>query len=203
MNGLRKPPTDSELRGSFLGEESPGVSEMLKRPYPGEYESRHFFGSSSAILVRPIKKDDALLLVKFFRSLSPRTVFLRFLANLQDLPLEWVKQFTDIDYDRDVAMVALEETDLEDSIIGVCRIMRKPGSTRGELAVVVADAWQERGIGTLLMERSIHIAGELGMRSLWALVSAENDRVISLAEKFGFRLKEVSESGHGELEMEL
>lgn len=203
MNGLRKPPTASELRESLPSETSPLSSEMLGKPYPKEYESRQFLGSSLGILVRPIKRDDALLLVRFFRSLSPRTVFLRFLANLQDLPLEWVKQFTDIDYGRDVAMVALEEKDSEDRIIGVCRIMRKPGSARGELAVVVADAWQERGIGTLLMERSIRIAKELGMRSLWGLVAAENDRVISLAEKFGFRLKEVSESGHAELEMDL
>ncbi len=203
MNGLRKPPTDSEFRGSFLNEESPRASEMLGKPYPREYESTHFLGDSSAVLVRPIKREDAHLLVEFFKSLSPRTVFLRFLANLQALPPEWVRQFTDIDYGRDVAMAALEEQDSEDAIIGVCRIMRKPGSAGGELAVVVADAWQERGIGTLLMERSIRIARELGMRTLWALVAAENDRVISLAEKFGFRLKEISDSGHCELEMEL
>lgn len=100
-------------------------------------------------------------------------------------------------------MVAVEESDLRNRIIGVCRIMRKHGSVKGEIAVVVGDAWQEKGIGTLLLERSIQIARELGMRTLWGLTSCENTRVIEMAEKYGFRLKEASESGHCELEMEL
>lgn len=158
---------------------------------------------SLTVFIRPIKREDAHLLVEFFRCLSPRTVFLRFLTNLQALPLEWVKEFTDIDYGRDVALVALEEADLQEKIIGVCRVMRKTGSTRGEIAAVVGDAWQDRGIGTILLERTIQVARELEMRTLWGLVSSDNARVIAMAEKYGFRLKEVSESGHCELELEL
>jgi acetyltransferase len=176
---------------------------LLESPYPSQYERRFFSGDGALLLIRPIKPDDATLLVDFFDYLSEQTIFYRFLANLENLPPEWVEHFTRIDYNRDVALVVVEKSDGKDRILGVCRIMRNPGSTRGEVAIVVGDQWQGNAIGSALLSQCIQIARELGMHSLWGLLSTENSKALSLAEKFGFRPKGHSELGTMEVEMTL
>lgn len=157
-----------------------------RSPYPYYYESKAFTRTGALSIIRPIKRDDAARLIEFFDTLSPETVFFRFLADLKSLPLEWVRRFTDIDYGQDVAMVALEGADDEERIIGVCRIMRNPRSDNGEIAVVVGDSWHNQGIGTILLKRSLRIARELGFRKVWGLVSAHNEKVSRMAARLGF-----------------
>lgn len=181
----------------------PGTFGLLESPYPSHYERRFFTNDGALLLVRPIKPDDAALLVDFFSCLSPQTIFNRFLTHLKRLPPEWIESFTRIDYDRDVALVAVQKFDLREMILGVCRILQCPGSARGEVAVVVGDQWQGKGIGSFLLEQCIRIARDLGMRSLWGLVSTENSKVLALAEKFGFQATSYSEPGTTELEITL
>jgi acetyltransferase len=181
----------------------PGSVGLLESPYPSQYERRFFTNDGALLLIRPIKPDDAALLVDFFSCLSAQTIFYRFLTHLKRLPPEWIEHFTHIDYDRDVALVAVEKSDLREMILGVCRIMRSPGSTRGEVAVVVGDRWQGKGIASALLKHCTGIARELGMRSLWGLVSTENGKALALAEKFGFKAKSYSELGTTELEITL
>ncbi len=179
----------------------PGSFGLLESPYPSQQEKRFFTNDGALLLIRPIKPDDAALLVEFFNCLSVQTIFYRFLTYLKSLPPEWIEHFTRIDYDRDMALVAVKKFGLEEMILGVCRIMRCPGSTRGEVAVVVGDQWQGNGIASALLKQCIRIAGELGMRSLWGLVSTENSKARALGEKFGFQAKSYSELGTTELEM--
>ncbi|MEJ2717611.1 MAG: GNAT family N-acetyltransferase [Deltaproteobacteria bacterium] len=171
--------------------------------YPRQYEKTMLTKDGMAIFLRPIKPEDGALLVKFFNTLSPETIFFRFLSHLKTLPSEWVEHFTQIDYDREVAMIAVEQSDAEERILGVCRIMRSSGSTRGEAAVVVGDQWQGRGIGSLLLKECLRIAKELGMRTVWGLFDAENKKALRLAGKFGFAPKTHPELGTTELEMSL
>lgn len=187
-------------RGSgWLGH--PNSFDLFRAPYPTHYERWVFVKDGSLVLTRPIKPQDAALLVKLFQELSPASVYFRFLSNVRSLPEEWVHHFTRIEYDRDVAMVAVRRSKGEERILGVGRIMRSPGSTRGEVAVVVADAWQGKGIGTVLLKTCIRIAEELGMRSLWGLVSLDNERIITMAAKLGFTRK--PQCGEGLLELEM
>ena len=78
--------------------------------------------------------------------------------------------------------------------------MRKPGATKGEIAVVVGDIWQRKGIGSVLLEHCIQIAREIGITSLWALVSVDNSVALALAEKFGFSQKVSPDLETAELE---
>jgi acetyltransferase len=181
----------------------PGSFGLLESPYPSQYERRFFTNDGALLLIRPIKADDAALLVDFFSRLSAQSIFYRFLTHLKSLPPDWIEHFTRIDYDRDVALVAVEKSDLREMILGVCRIMRCSGSTKGEVAVVVGDQWQGRGIAAALLKQCIGIARELGMRSLWGLVSTENAKALALAEKFGFQATSYSELGTTELEITL
>jgi acetyltransferase len=178
----------------------PGSHGMLESPYPRQYERHMFTRDGALLLIRPIKRQDGSLLVDFFSGLSPRTVFYRFLTCLKSLPPEWVEYFTRIDYERDVALVAVEKSASKERILGVCRIMRRPGSLKGEIAVVVSDPRQGSGIGSTLLEECIRIASELGMKSLWGLVSVENTKAQALAKKYGFTEKGQPELGSTELE---
>jgi len=193
----------SRGRVSASGCRLPHLLDVVRAPYPSQYEKEFFEMEGSRIFLRPIKPEDARLLAEFFNTLSRQTILNRFLRRIDIIPAEWIRRFTCIDYDRDVAMVAAEETDAGERILGVCRIMRYPFCNKGEIAVVVGDQWQGRGIGTKLLETSIDIARALGIRSLWAVASANNQQVLDLAEKFGFAIKIDVGSGLCELEMTL
>ena len=175
----------------------------LDPPYPSQYQRKFLTKDNVLISIRPVKPDDAQLLVDFFNNLSPRTIYYRFLTYLKTLPSEWVERFTRIDYEQDVALLALTKPAPEETLLGVCRIMRKPGSTSGEVAVVVSDSWQGKGIGSALLEHSIRIAGELGMRTVWGLVSGDNEGALALAAKFGFHLRPSAEPYNKEVERTL
>ena len=171
--------------------------------YPRRHEKNISTSDGLAVFLRPIRPDEGLLLERFFDTLSPETIFYRFLTHLKELPPEWVEHFTHIDYDRDVAMIAVEQSRAEERILGVCRIVRSAESSRGEAAVVVADQWQGKGIGTCLLKESLRIAKELGTQTVWGLFDAENKKALALAGKFGFAPKTHPEFGTTELEISL
>ncbi len=170
-------------------------------PYPLHYETRALAKDGSEIIMRPIKPEDAPLLVEFFNTLSQRTVFLRFFGELKELPPKWVRHFTRINYARDVAIIAVDELESREQILGVCRIMREGETTKGEYAVVVADAWQGRGIGIMLSEYSIKIARRLGTTSIWGIVSPDNSKMIDMARQLGFSVKMDEEAAVVQIEM--
>jgi len=183
------------------GFDIPGPFDIFEAPYPAHYQTKAFTKDGSLISIRPIRSDDEALLLDLFNRLSKDTISFRFLADLKSLPGEWLHYFTRIDYAQDVAMVAVKEIESRERILGVCRVMRKPGSTRGEIAVVVADNWQGKGIGKILLQRSIRISKELGIRVVWGIVSSENKRFLAMAEKLGFSSKLDAEAGLYEIEM--
>lgn len=185
------------------GFEFPGAFNVFQGRYPSKYEMKMFAKDGTKIRVRPIKPEDATLLVDLFNSLSPASVFFRFLRHLKSLSPAMLDHFTRIDYDHNVAMVALLKTDAGEKMVGVCRVMRPYGSTKGEIAVVVADEWQGKGIGAKLMEICIQASRELGMKSLWGLVSSRNTTIIALARKLGFTLNEDPEADTFEIEIAL
>jgi|GEM_PF-227908 len=191
------------VSGLTSGFEFPGAFNVFQGRYPSKYEMKMFAKDGTKIRLRPIKPEDAPMLVDLFNSLSPSSVFFRFLRHLKCLPPAMLDHFTRIDYDHNVAMVALHRTDTGERMVGVCRVMRPYGSTKGEIAVVVADEWQGKGIGAKLMEVCIQISRELGMKSLWGLVSSRNTTIIALADKLGFTLKQDPEADTFEIEIEL
>ena len=167
-----------------------GIPEPYSRSsYPAGQRTEAALKDGAIISVRPIRPEDTPLLVEFFNGLSEDSIVFRFLGPLKALPAEWVMRFTRIDYTQDVALVAAKEIESRERLLGVCRIMRKPRSTSGELAVVIDDAWQGKGLGKMLSQRCIGIAKGLGMKSIWGIVSAQNKKFLALAEKLGFTIE--------------
>ena len=112
-------------------------------------------------------------------------------------------RFTQLDYDRDMALVAMERSQPEEKILGVASLMSKAGGIEPVFAVVVGDPWQGKGIGVALMEHLIAIARERGMASICGFVLAENTHMLALARKFGFDISKVPNEAQYELRKDL
>jgi acetyltransferase len=186
-------PCAVDARILVAASEVPSPMHLVISPYPNQYEARITTRSGLELLVRPIKPEDASLLVELFDALSPRSIFLRFFSPMRALPPDMLARFTQIDYDRDMALVAIEETQGQERMLGVARLMGDLDGVQGDFAVLVGDPWQGKGVGAELLKRLMRIARERGFRSLTGTVLAQNTTMLALARKLGF----VIEKGAG------
>ena len=164
---------------------------LVISPYPDQYEVSRQIKGGPDLFIRPIKPEDAPLLLEFLQGLSRESIYYRFFSPLKSFSKKMLGRFTQIDYDRDMALVAMEKSQSEGKILGVARLMSKAGGIEPEFAVVVGDSWQGKGIGAALMEHLIGIAKERGIASIWGFVLAENIRMVALARKLGFSISRV------------
>jgi GNAT superfamily N-acetyltransferase len=138
------------------------------------------------VFIRPIGKGDAALERAFIKRLSPETRRMRFLGQLSEPSDDLVRALTDIDYQRDMAFVALVDYKGKPREIGVSRYSTGPDGATCECAVTVSDEWQQKGLGTLLMRHLIDVARSRGIRTMMSLDSAGNLPMRDLAEFLGF-----------------
>ncbi len=176
---------------------------LVISPYPGHLEMDIVTKSGLKIFVRPIKPEDAPLLDEFFHTLSPRTIYFRFFRPLKSLSYEMLARFTQIDYDRDVVLIALDQRGADGKILGVVRLMGDPDVTRAEFAVVIGDAWQGKGVGLALLENAIAIARRRGIQHVWGYVLPENTNMLALGRKLGFTVLRIPEGRGYELRIDL
>jgi acetyltransferase len=163
------------------------------RPYPIQYIGEWTMKDGRPVTIRPIRPEDEPLMVKFHETLSDRSVYLRYLHLLklsQRVAHERLTRICFIDYDREMALVA-EHTDPntgEKQIIGVGRLQKLHGTPEAELATVVSDAYQGRGLGPELVRRLIEIARNEKVRKIRADVLADNAVMHRILAKAGFKL---------------
>ena len=160
-------------------------------PYPGHYEKRVVTRTGLEVFMRPVKPEDAPLLLDLFNSLSSRTRYFRFFTPLKTLPRKLLIGFTQIDYRKDMALAALYQTEKEEKILAVARFISRPDQADTEFAVVVRDEWQGKGVGRVLLENLILIAGERRIESMSGYVLSENIHMLSLARTLGFHLSKI------------
>jgi RimJ/RimL family protein N-acetyltransferase len=140
----------------------------------------------SRALVRPIRPEDRERLRDGLARLSPRTRYLRFHSPVRRLSEEQLTYLTDIDYESHMAWVALDPEDLEEPGMGVARYVRlKDDPGVAEAAITVADRYQGRGLGTILLELLTRSAMENGIHTLRNYVLADNEAMLEILEQFG------------------
>ncbi|MCU1692242.1 MAG: CoA-binding domain protein [Frankiales bacterium] len=164
-------------------------------PYPRHWEADAVLADGGTVHLRPITPDDADRLRAFHSRLSPDTVYNRFFTMMRVLPARDVERFTTVDHDERAAVVAL----LRDEIVGVVRYERLPGTADAEVAVVVEDAHQGRGLGPLLLEHLIAAARERGVERFVADVLPSNRRMLEVFRSVGFELTRAMADGYVEL----
>jgi acetyltransferase len=164
------------------------------RPYPSELE-KTFEHRGVRYRVRPIQPEDEPALVQAFSRLSPEDVRMRFFAPLRSLSHEMAARLTQIDYDREMALVLAEEHGgkVAPEFVGIVRIAADPDFDKAEFAIIVLSHVQGRGIGRLLMDQIIAYAKARGIRQVFGDVLAENQRMLNLARDLGFTLKSMAE----------
>lgn len=162
---------------------------MAIHPYPAHM--RHTFQArdGSEIVIRPIRPEDAEIEQAFVRNLSDASRYLRFMATLKELTREALVRFTQIDYDREMALIAVTERGGEEVQVGVARYTITPDGEGCEFAIVVADEVQGTGLGSRMLRSLMEAARARGLHEMVGETLSTNDPMRALAERMGFRVR--------------
>ncbi len=166
-----------------------GYPHMAIHPYPVELIGDVALRDGAVLHLRPIRPEDAELERDFVGGLSEQSRYYRFFYRFTELTPSMVARFTQVDYDRELALVAVvnpPQPGAQPSFAGVARYIANPDQTSAEFAVVVADVWQRRGVATVLMRRLIGCATRRGFRELSGIVLRENEAMLMLVRSLGF-----------------
>ena len=159
-------------------------SRLAIRPYPNQWEAHAETQSGMRILIRPIRPADEMLYGAFLGKLSAEDIRFRFLSPKKEFSHNFVARFTQIDYARAMAFVALSEN--QEELLGVARLAADPDYTSAEYAVIVRSDLKGRGIGWALMHHLIRYAESEGLRDLHGDVLAANERMLKMCREHGF-----------------
>jgi acetyl coenzyme A synthetase (ADP forming)-like protein len=163
------------------------MAEAREAEYPAQYETEVLLKDGSRILLRPIRTDDIERWLEFISRLSHRTKYLRF-HSVPKLGREDAIRFCSVDYDNAFAFVAEVLRDRRRDIIAIGRYYRIPHKPSAEVALVIEDAYQGKGIGTKLMEWLANVARDNGITTFEASVLAENREMMNVFKGYGFHV---------------
>ncbi len=169
-------------------------AHMAIHPYPSHLVTRVQLADGTDLVVRPIRPEDAEIEAQFVRNLSPEAKYFRFMQSVRELTPEMLIRFTQIDYDRELALIAVVQEGSRDVQIAVTRYGTNPDGESCEFAIVVADAWQHRGIGTRLLALLMEAARAKGFKLMEGEVLAENVPMLNLVRRLGFTVRQEPES---------
>ena len=158
---------------------------LVISPYPKKYETTWRMRDGRTVLLRPIKPEDEPLWLEMFQNFSEESVRYRFFNIIKDTPHEVRVRYSNIDYDREIGIVA-ELTEGRRQILGVVRLIIEPDGKTGEIAFIVADPWQGLGLGTKMVDHMIEICKDKGLETVYAFMLPDNYRAIRLLKKMGF-----------------
>ncbi|MGD9831933.1 MAG: GNAT family N-acetyltransferase [Piscinibacter sp.] len=140
------------------------------------------------VTLRPIRPDDAAMEAAFVRQLSDQSRYQRFMGTVRELPEAKLRELTDVDGVRHVALVATATIDRQETELGVARYVVDDSGRRCEFAIAVADAWQGSGLAGLLMGRLVEIARARGLEVMDGSVLATNTAMLHFARQLGFEV---------------
>ncbi len=174
---------------AWIGLRAPGERGVLAiAPYPAELAER-WDAHGEVFVIRPIRPEDAEAHAALFRRLSPEDVRFRFFSALRALSAEQVARMTQVDYDREMAFVAVREASGE--TVGACRLVREPYSDRAEFAILVERSMRGRGLAQHLMQRIIAWGASQGVREIVGQVLANNAHMLAFVRRLGFTIQRV------------
>ena len=182
---------------------NPSPLHLVISPYPSQYEREIVTRNGLPLQIRPIKPEDAELFIELFGTLSPSSVYFRFFQHVRELSPATVAMLTQTDYDRHMALVALDRSSTAERMLGVARIIADPDITHCEFSIMIGDQWHGQGIGAMLLYYLLKVAKQQGVESLWGLVLPENTGMLRLGKKIGFQARFDREEGAYRLNIDL
>ena len=159
-----------------------GATRLAIAPYPKELESAARLRDGTEVALRPIRPEDEPLVHDLAEHMTPEDLRLRFFVPVQGISHELAARLTQIDYDREMAIVVQHHG----TVLGIARYFADPDRLSAEYAVAVRTDWKGRGVGYLLMNRLIAVAGERGIGELVGEVLRENGPMLAMCRELGF-----------------
>lgn len=157
--------------------------------FPSHLVRSTVLSDGTPVTIRPIRPDDAGLSQEFVRGLSDESRYFRFMDSLRELTPRMISHFTKVDHDLHLALIAVSEAGGRELEVGVARYVAAPDRQRCEFALVVADEWQQKGLGTQLMHALIAAARAAGVREMFGDVLATNSKMLRFAARLGFKAR--------------
>lgn len=163
--------------------------------YPAELERTWLAADGTTVRLRPLRPDDLDRELQFIHGLSRETLYLRLQYVSREVRREDALRLLDLDYRDRMAVAASVGQPPDETLIGVSRYARIDGTDQADCAIVVADAWQGRGVGTELMRSLGRAARANGIRTLVGSSLGENQRIHAWARRFGYDVRTEPNSG--------
>lgn len=173
-----------------------------KGEYPESMETYRTTKAGLEMLLRPVRISDEPLLKDFFYSLSDRSIYRRFISTRKDMHHDRLQEFVIIDYTRELVILAVMESPQKQQVVGVTQYGKQEHAHTAEVALVVRDDFQNKGVGTELLSYVTYLAKKEGLLGFTAEVLIENRPMLHLFEKMGFNIEKRGESGVYELKMQ-
>jgi len=164
-------------------------AHMAIMPYPSELVRQCTLRDGRAYTIRPIQAEDGERLQRFVRGLSEQSRYFRFISALNELSPRMLVRYTQIDYDRELALVAVLPDDGDQSIIGVVRYLLNPDRRSCEFAIAIGDEVQRQGLGMTLMKAIVGHARKRGLERIEGFVLAANAPMMRLMQALGFSVQ--------------
>jgi len=163
-----------------------GTSYAYAPPrYPAHLVALRHLPDGTNVITRPIHPEDDAIERDFISGLSRDTAYNRLLSGRRLTPDE-IRHLTRIDYDREMAFIAVTVDRGQGRLLGVARYVRDAGDSGAEFAIVVADAWQHKGVGSLLLRTLLQHARAAGIARIHGITLATNQAMQNLARRLGF-----------------
>jgi len=160
--------------------------------YPKKYVAVRRLKNGAQVSLRPIKPEDEERFNEFLKSLSAETMRFRFFEIIKEVSHETLTWYCNLDYDRQIAIVA-ELQDGKKPIIGAVRLIVEPGGKSGEFAVLVADKWQGLGLGSTFMDLLVEVGKDMRVDKISGYVGANNYKMLNMCRKKGFKVEALDE----------
>lgn len=173
-----------DARMKIADEQASPRPPLSIRPYPKHLKKELSLSGLGNIQVRPVRPDDERRYIGFFQSVSKEDIRNRFFTAQSVFPHEFLAALTQIDYSREMALVAILPSSGE--LIGVSRLALEPDRLRGEFGILVRSDKQGKGLGWKLMTSLLDYAEIEGVEEIYGFVQAENTRMLSMARELGF-----------------
>ena len=166
---------------------------LIIRPYPRKYMTKHTLKDGTRAEFRPIRPEDEPLLDELFRTFSEKTTYFGFFHVLREASHLTLARFCNIDYNREMAIIAeLKEKDKR-QIVGMTRLAVQPDRQSGEASIVVGDPWQDKGLGTAMFDYILEVGKDMGLKKIFSEVLSENTKMKHILFTRGFDIKPIDE----------
>ena len=170
-----------------LGGSTEPYAHLAIHPYPG-YLVQEWQIDDKTLTIRPVRPEDANLEQEFVRNMTDASRFFRFMDSIRELPPTLLARFTQIDYDREMALLAILNEDGKERQVASARYALSPDGESVEFALAVADEWQQCGLGRRLMALLADCARHAGYRTMVGDVLADNIKMLGLMESLDFAI---------------